>query len=133
MALNPQYDAIGKAFTQQYYAFFDDPNQRQQLAGLYNVKTVFNFMHENNVHDLVIPWLDHLVLIWKSIRLFQFGSSFLKNGFVNCNYILKWFFASLSKLRSDLRSGLMREKMYGFFSSLDYFNILQFSSGRKWN
>lgn len=37
MALNPNYDAIGKAFIQQYYAFFDDPQQRPQLANLYNV------------------------------------------------------------------------------------------------
>ena len=37
MALNPQYEPIGKAFTQQYYAWFDDPTQRHQLAGLYNV------------------------------------------------------------------------------------------------
>ena len=38
MALNPQYEAIGKAFTQQYYALFDDPAQRQQLTALYNVR-----------------------------------------------------------------------------------------------
>jgi hypothetical protein len=37
MALNPQYESIGKAFTQQYYALFDDPTQRHQLANLYNV------------------------------------------------------------------------------------------------
>ena len=36
MALNPQYDAIGKAFVQQYYALFDDPAQRGNLAQLYN-------------------------------------------------------------------------------------------------
>ena len=37
MALNPQYDAIGKAFVQQYYALFDDAAQRHQLTALYNV------------------------------------------------------------------------------------------------
>ena len=37
MALNPQYDAIGKAFVQQYYMLFDDPAQRHQLTALYNV------------------------------------------------------------------------------------------------
>ena len=42
MALNPQYEAIGKAFTQQYYALFDDPAQRQQLTALYNVSLMFN-------------------------------------------------------------------------------------------
>jgi len=36
MALNPQYDAIGKAFVQQYYTLFDDANQRHQLVNLYN-------------------------------------------------------------------------------------------------
>jgi hypothetical protein len=38
MALNPQYESIGKAFTQQFYALFDDPTQRHQLANLYNVR-----------------------------------------------------------------------------------------------
>lgn len=35
--LNPQYEEIGKGFVQQYYAFFDDPEQRQNLIHLYNV------------------------------------------------------------------------------------------------
>ena len=44
MALNPQYDAIGKAFVQQYYTLFDDANQRHQLVNLYNVSLMaFNF------------------------------------------------------------------------------------------
>ncbi|TRY61030.1 hypothetical protein TCAL_09136 [Tigriopus californicus] len=38
MALNPQYEAIGKAFTQQYYALFDDAAQRPQLVALYNAE-----------------------------------------------------------------------------------------------
>ena len=38
MALNPQYDAIGKAFTQQYYALFDDAASRPQLINLYNAE-----------------------------------------------------------------------------------------------
>ena len=38
MALNPQYEAIGKAFTQQYYALFDDAAQRPQLVNLYNAE-----------------------------------------------------------------------------------------------
>lgn len=37
MALNLQYEAIGKGFVQQYYALFDDPNQRRNLANMYNV------------------------------------------------------------------------------------------------
>ena len=36
MALNPQYDPIGKAFVQQYYKLFDDAAQRPQLSSLYN-------------------------------------------------------------------------------------------------
>eukprot|EP00088_Acartia_fossae_P013234 TRINITY_DN16899_c0_g1_i1.p1 TRINITY_DN16899_c0_g1~~TRINITY_DN16899_c0_g1_i1.p1 ORF type:complete len:132 (-),score=33.49 TRINITY_DN16899_c0_g1_i1:671-1066(-) len=38
MALNPNYDEIGKAFTQQYYALFDNPATRGQLQGLYNAE-----------------------------------------------------------------------------------------------
>ncbi|VVD02368.1 unnamed protein product [Leptidea sinapis] len=41
MALNPQYDAIGKGFVQQYYTLFDDPAQRANLANMYNVETSF--------------------------------------------------------------------------------------------
>lgn len=41
MALNPQYEDIGKGFVQQYYAIFDDPTQRQGLVNLYNV-SVYN-------------------------------------------------------------------------------------------
>ncbi|KAJ6638784.1 putative nuclear transport factor 2 [Pseudolycoriella hygida] len=36
MALNPQYEEIGKGFVQQYYAMFDDPIQRPNLVNLYN-------------------------------------------------------------------------------------------------
>ena len=43
MALNPQYDAIGKAFVQQYYTLFDDANQRHQLVNLYNVSVTIEF------------------------------------------------------------------------------------------
>ncbi|XP_034252128.1 probable nuclear transport factor 2 isoform X2 [Thrips palmi] len=41
MALNPAYEAIGKGFVQQYYALFDDPNQRPNLANMYNAETSF--------------------------------------------------------------------------------------------
>ncbi|CAH1405574.1 unnamed protein product [Nezara viridula] len=41
MALNPAYEAIGKGFVSQYYAFFDDPNERSKLANLYNQETSF--------------------------------------------------------------------------------------------
>ena len=37
MALNPNYEQIGKAFTDQYYKLFDDPAMRPQLVNLYNV------------------------------------------------------------------------------------------------
>lgn len=40
MALNPQYEAIGKGFVQQYYALFDDPTQRANLVNMYNVSTI---------------------------------------------------------------------------------------------
>ncbi|XP_018578410.1 probable nuclear transport factor 2 isoform X1 [Anoplophora glabripennis] len=41
MALNPQYEAIGKGFVQQYYALFDDPTQRPNLVNMYNVELSF--------------------------------------------------------------------------------------------
>ncbi|CAH1100228.1 unnamed protein product [Psylliodes chrysocephalus] len=41
MALNPQYDAIGKSFVQQYYMLFDDPIQRPSLVNMYNVEHSF--------------------------------------------------------------------------------------------
>ena len=37
MALNPNYDQIGQAFTTQYYQLFDNPATRAQLVNLYNV------------------------------------------------------------------------------------------------
>lgn len=40
MALNPQYDAIGKGFVQQYYTLFDDPAQRANLVNMYNVSII---------------------------------------------------------------------------------------------
>ena len=50
MALNPNYDAIGKAFVQQYYALFDDKNARPNLVNLYNVSLQIyknDFLGEN--------------------------------------------------------------------------------------
>ncbi|XP_019872020.1 probable nuclear transport factor 2 isoform X1 [Aethina tumida] len=41
MALNPQYEAIGKGFVQQYYALFDDPTQRANLVNMYNIESSF--------------------------------------------------------------------------------------------
>ncbi|XP_030759830.1 probable nuclear transport factor 2 isoform X1 [Sitophilus oryzae] len=41
MALNAQYEAIGKGFVQQYYALFDDPTQRPNLVNMYNVELSF--------------------------------------------------------------------------------------------
>merc|ERR1711953_77278 len=36
MALNPNYDHIGRAFTTQYYAMFDNQATRANLVNLYN-------------------------------------------------------------------------------------------------
>lgn len=41
MALNPQYEVIGRGFVQQYYAMFDDPVQRANLRNIYNVRKLF--------------------------------------------------------------------------------------------
>lgn len=49
MALNPQYEAIGKGFVQQYYALFDDPTQRPNLVNMYNVsRQTFKLLTINN-------------------------------------------------------------------------------------
>lgn len=50
MALNPQYEVIGKGFVQQYYAMFDDPAQRPNLINMYNVSPGCSELHLiNNV------------------------------------------------------------------------------------
>ncbi|KAG4074302.1 hypothetical protein HA402_008711 [Bradysia odoriphaga] len=41
MALNPQYEDIGKGFVAQYYAIFDDQLQRPNLVNLYNNEQSF--------------------------------------------------------------------------------------------
>ncbi|XP_017481653.1 PREDICTED: probable nuclear transport factor 2 [Rhagoletis zephyria] len=41
MALNPQYEDIGKGFVQQYYATFDDPNLRPNVANFYSATDSF--------------------------------------------------------------------------------------------
>lgn len=50
MALNPQYDAIGKGFVQQYYTLFDDPAQRPSLANMYNVSNRILCHSQNNIY-----------------------------------------------------------------------------------
>ncbi|KAI8127696.1 hypothetical protein FF38_11267 [Lucilia cuprina] len=41
MALNPQYEDIGKGFVQQYYALFDDPLQRANVVNFYSTTDSF--------------------------------------------------------------------------------------------
>ncbi|XP_055912879.1 probable nuclear transport factor 2 isoform X2 [Eupeodes corollae] len=41
MALNPQYEDIGKGFVQQYYALFDDPLQRANVVNFYSATDSF--------------------------------------------------------------------------------------------
>lgn len=40
MALNPQYEDIGKGFVQQYYSIFDDPANRANVVNFYSVSSV---------------------------------------------------------------------------------------------
>lgn len=40
MALNPQYEDIGKGFVQQYYSLFDDPANRASVVNFYSVSSV---------------------------------------------------------------------------------------------
>lgn len=37
MTLNPNYEAIGKSFVQQYYAMLDNNDTRLQVANFYSV------------------------------------------------------------------------------------------------
>uniref|UniRef100_A0AAG5DBF0 NTF2-related export protein n=1 Tax=Anopheles atroparvus TaxID=41427 RepID=A0AAG5DBF0_ANOAO len=41
MALNLQYEEIGKGFVTQYYALFDDSARRPNLVNLYNAELSF--------------------------------------------------------------------------------------------
>uniref|UniRef100_A0A1A9W936 NTF2-related export protein n=1 Tax=Glossina brevipalpis TaxID=37001 RepID=A0A1A9W936_9MUSC len=41
MALNPQYEEIGKGFVQQYYALFDNPVQRANVINFYSATDSF--------------------------------------------------------------------------------------------
>uniref|UniRef100_A0A182KAL6 NTF2-related export protein n=1 Tax=Anopheles christyi TaxID=43041 RepID=A0A182KAL6_9DIPT len=41
MAINPQYEEIGKGFVTQYYLLFDDSTQRPSLVNLYNAELSF--------------------------------------------------------------------------------------------
>ncbi|XP_052866203.1 probable nuclear transport factor 2 [Anopheles cruzii] len=41
MALNPQYEEIGKGFVTQYYSLFDDSTRRSSLVNLYNTELSF--------------------------------------------------------------------------------------------
>lgn len=49
MALNPQYEEIGKGFVTQYYAMFDDPQQRPNLVNLYNVSIIHGWVGESKL------------------------------------------------------------------------------------
>lgn len=65
MALNPQYEDIGKGFVQQYYLIFDDAAQRPNLVNLYNVSVwggCVNFLcvHRLNRQNTSSPNLNKL-------------------------------------------------------------------------
>lgn len=49
MALNPQYEEIGKGFVQQYYAVFDDQAQRPNVVNFYNVSTCMILFYLNYI------------------------------------------------------------------------------------
>ncbi|TMW43578.1 hypothetical protein DOY81_011343, partial [Sarcophaga bullata] len=42
MALNPQYEDIGKGFVSQYYAMFDDPLQRPNVVNF--IATLISYL-----------------------------------------------------------------------------------------
>lgn len=73
MALNPQYDAIGKGFVQQYYTLFDDPAQRQNLVNMYNVSIEIYvnivFIIEFTVLITILSLTSGIILIISIFRL----------------------------------------------------------------
>lgn len=73
MALNPQYDEIGKTFVQQYYAMFDDPNLRPNLVHLFNVSIIllWLFIQLNFQENLwnCANCVSVLIEMWKICRL----------------------------------------------------------------
>lgn len=56
MALNPQYEEIGRGFVQQYYALFDDPTQRPNLVNMYNVSVKLELVKLKVFTDLLVDW-----------------------------------------------------------------------------
>lgn len=66
MALNPQYEEIGKTFVSQYYALFDDPLQRPNLIHLFNVSIALK-MHFFPLFGGEIPFW-HMILQQKLPR-----------------------------------------------------------------
>ena len=63
MALNPQYDAIGQTFAQQYYATFDDANVRANLINFYNV-IHYRCVYDTNVlNDFLVDFSDRFIAV----------------------------------------------------------------------
>lgn len=53
-SLNPLYEEIGKGFVQQYYALFDDPDQRHNIIHFFNVRLQSNWWwYFNKFSDFV--------------------------------------------------------------------------------
>nr|XP_036212578.1 probable nuclear transport factor 2 isoform X1 [Bactrocera oleae] len=69
MALNPQYEDIGKGFVQQYYATFDDPNLRANVANFYSATE--SFMSFEGVQLQGAPKIMEKLSVstWGTIRL----------------------------------------------------------------
>lgn len=82
MALNPAYEAIGKGFVEQYYALFDNPTQRPNLANMYNVSITFAV-----IYLLKISWISYqfftvlhyqnvvALRAWRHLSLFTGGAN----------------------------------------------------------
>lgn len=55
MALNPQYEDIGKGFVQQYYSLFDDPANRASVVNFYSVSSVHGLLSNSLLCVVIIP------------------------------------------------------------------------------
>jgi len=93
MALNPQYEDIGKGFVQQYYHIFDDPENRANVVNFYSVSSVYRLpkslssvllsssslicefnlhidIQETYVHTYMIKTV-HCCCLWRASRPWQ--------------------------------------------------------------
>jgi hypothetical protein len=102
MALNPNYESIGKAFTQQYYQLFDDPTQRHQLVNLYNVSKI-------NLNNLKNDFCILLRVFSTNLGIFRPEQRILCNSAFVVNIIVAQF--------GSWQNGKKRQKVFPIYGT----------------